>query len=42
MVPHDQIIIRPEGEAVPERAKRFRIARSTAGRVSEAKKRLGD
>ena len=39
--PGDPIINRPEGEAVPEREKRFRIARSTAGRGFEAERRLG-
>jgi hypothetical protein len=40
--PGAQIIIRPEGEALPERKKRVRRARSTAGRASEAKKRLDE
>jgi len=39
-VPTAQIIIRPEGEAVPERAQRVRSARSTAGRDPGAGKRL--
>ena len=40
--PSERIINRPSGEAVPSREKRFRIARSTAGRGSEARKRLPD
>ena len=39
--PSEQIIIRPQGDAVPERAKRVRSARSTAGRGSEATDRRG-
>ena len=41
-IPSEQIIIRPEGEAVPERAQRLRGARSTAGRDFEAEKRLDE